>query len=457
MKNLLLIILTIFFLTGCKKYLDYKPDNSLAIPKTYNDFSALLKNPDVFNYGSKGGTPNYGEVSCDDYFLPQSTIAALRTPLLQIYTFQRPDNADEITSANDWFLSYAQIYYSNLCLENVQPSSDKKWEELRGQALFYRSHNFLNLVWNHGKAFQESSSTDPGIVLRSTTNYYEKNSRATVKQCYERIIEDTKEAAKILPDLPENVFLPSRASSYGLLARTYLSMREYDSAYKYADLCLEIKNYLLDYNNVNLTVNNPFTPFAFSLTDGEVIYYTEMNTTLLGNYISASGGSRVDTTLYQEYENDDLRKIGFFQANGTYHNFKGTYGKRNYLFTGFATNEMYLIRAECRARLNNTKEALDDLNHLLRKRYTPNFVPLQLNDQGEILKRILLERRKELLFRGLRWIDIKRLNLEGYNISTKRNAMGTSYELAPNSDQYSLPLPERVVRLGGIPDNLWAP
>jgi len=102
---------------------------------------------------------------------------------------------------------------------------------------------------------------------------------------------------------------------------------------------------------------------------------------------------------------DDLRTSVFFFPYNGYYGFKGNYARALYLsFSGIATDEMYLIRAECYA----IREAMDDLNTLLLKRYrTGTYVPLSINNKEDALARILLERRKELLMRGLRWIDIK--------------------------------------------------
>jgi len=61
-----------------------------------------------------------------------------------------------------------------------------------------------------------------------------------------------------------------------------------------------------------------------------------------------------------------------------------------------------------------TAEAMFELNALLSKRWTTGtFTNLEATDPAQALNIILLERRKELLFRGLRWIDIKRFNKEG--------------------------------------------
>jgi hypothetical protein len=74
-------------------------------------------------------------------------------------------------------------------------------------------------------------------------------------------------------------------------------------------------------------------------------------------------------------------------------------------------------------------------------------------DATEALNIILIERRKELLMRGLRWMDIKRLNKEDAGIVMKRTINGQTYTLLPNDLRYSFPIPEDVISLSGMQQN----
>lgn len=80
-------------------------------------------------------------------------------------------------------------------------------------------------------------------------------------------------------------------------------------------------------------------------------------------------------------------------------------------------------------------------------------MPIMLEDNKTVLQIILNERRKELLFRGLRWIDIKRLNKEGADISIKRRIEGKDYILTANENRFALPLPMDIIAETGMPQN----
>jgi hypothetical protein len=125
------------------------------------------------------------------------------------------------------------------------------------------------------------------------------------------------------------------------------------------------------------------------------------------------------------------------------------------MFTGIATDEMYLIRAESYARQNKTDLALADLNLLLSKRFkSSQFTPITNTDAKQALKLILMERRKELMFRTLRWSDLKRLNKEpDYAQTLTRKINGVVYELKPNSIRYTLQIDGDVIQISGMQQN----
>jgi hypothetical protein len=114
---------------------------------------------------------------------------------------------------------------------------------------------------------------------------------------------------------------------------------------------------------------------------------------------------------------------------------------------------MYLIRAEASARTNNVNAAMNDLNKLLESRYIyGQFVPLTASSGAEALSMVLLERKKSLIRRGLRWTDIRRLNNESPNsIHAQRNVDNQTYPLPQKP--YLLLLPKIVIQMSGVQQN----
>jgi hypothetical protein len=455
-KHTALYISTLLFLViftpSCKKYLDKKSDNSLIVPKTLQDIQALLDDASLMNQRI---TPSFLEQTTDDYFLNISL------PSIDNYASRGATNqkayrwqlySQDYPYPNDWSKNYIPVYNANLSLEAIDKipetnANKSQWENVKGSALFFRAYSFLNLAWTFAKAYDNTSAdNDLGIVLKLSSDFNIKSTRASVRQTYERIITDALEAAELLPNSSLHVFRPSKAAAYGLLARAYLSMRDYANAFKYSNLCLNIKNNILDYNNPGSAFSTPFT-------NPEIIFYTEENTVFVAN---STGAAKIDTILFSTYATADLRRSRFFTASQGYQRFRGSYSvSSSTFFTGIATDEIYLTRAECNARLHNKDSAMADLNFVIKNRWknTVSYPVITAADDTDALNKILLERRKELIMRGLRWNDIKRLNKEGANITLTRKIYNDTYQLLPNANYYALPLPPDIIALTGMIQN----
>jgi len=159
---------------------------------------------------------------------------------------------------------------------------------------------------------------------------------------------------------------PNKTAALALLARTYLVMKDYDKALMYAEAALNLHSTLIDFNSLNTSLSKPI-----SGSNEEIIFYSSVM-----SYLHASR-ALISNTDYESYHNNDLRKAAFFlkKPNGEI-NFKGTYTGNLMLFGGLATDELYLIKAECAARKGNTTTALTALNTLLEKRWKKGtFVP----------------------------------------------------------------------------------
>jgi tetratricopeptide (TPR) repeat protein len=267
-----------------------------------------------------------------------------------------------------------------------------------------------------------------------------------MQQSYTQIIKDLMTCASLLPENPLYKTRPSKPAAFAMLARVFLSMGNYDKALAYADSTLQLNNYLIDFNTLDSTSTAPVPLF-----NNEDVFHEDLR---LGQ-ILLQKNLIVDSNLYQLYDSNDLRKYIFFMNLSSNITFKGSYDGDFVLFGGTATDEMYLIRAESYARKGNANSAMSDLNTLLAKRWaTSAFIPLTANTSDQALGIILQERRKELIFRGLRWTDLRRLNKDPrFAITLTRVLNGQTYMLPPNDPRYVLPIPIQEIQLSGIQQN----
>lgn len=446
MKQCAYIVLTCLLFTGCEKFLKEKPNKKLAVPTSLQDYQAILDKYNVINYED----PSAGEISADDYYLTDEAWAARKETEQRMYLWENNHLFEE--TYNDWSTTYTPVYRANTVLEGTREMTIGEgllndWKNVRGQAFFIRGKAFLQaaIIWS--LAYDEATADeDLGIPLRLNTDFNEPSARASVRETYQQIVGDLKNAAALLPEQPLHVLRASKPAAYALLARTYLAMRRYDQALLYADTCLKLKDNLMDYNMLDATATYPFPQF-----NEEVIFDSYISTpqTIRINI------ARIAPTLYDQYDSDDCRKTAFFTEyeDGAV-GFKGSYEGSQHLFSGAAIDEQYLIRSECLTRAGRIDDALKDINKLLSTRYkTGTFEPVKITDKQELLDLILRERRKQLLMRGLRWMDIKRLNKEGAGITLRRTINGNVYELVPNNARFAIPIPEEIISISGMKQN----
>lgn len=446
--SLLLLIISSTLNLSCKKFLEERPDRKLVVPKTIADLQSILDNARIHEQD-----PNSCERSSDNFYITSDNYDAL--------FFQEDKNAYIWSGSyllvpgalNEWGYMYQNIFLANSVLEayediQIADADADDAASVKGMALFVRGRALYNALAQWAKAYDESTADqDLGVSLRKTPNFTDATTRATNRQCYDQVLEDLKESGELLPVTSIHPVRPSKAAAYAMLARVYLSMRKYDSAYLYADKSLALKSDLLDFNDItNTAITYPMTRF-----NKEVIYDSWMMPSPLLNIPR----SKTDSILFQSYAANDLRRsVYFLVGTDGAAGFRASYSGSNTGFSGLATDEVYLIRAECLARKGNTVPAMNDLNLLLAKRWKAGtFNPFTANNPEEALEIILRERRKELLLRGLRWTDIKRLNKEGYNIIPKRIVHGQEYTLTPNERRYALPIPEDVIAMTGMQQN----
>ncbi|UOE52558.1 RagB/SusD family nutrient uptake outer membrane protein [Mucilaginibacter sp. SMC90] len=443
-RLLLLIIYLGLTVSGCKKYLEAKPDQSIATPSTVEDLEGILNNYAFIN----ARYPSAAEVSADNYYLKGSDWSSLIDIQRNLYTWQKYD-----LIGGDYTAPYSAIEYANIVLDAVPkiPLGDRnRLNIVKGNALFLRASYHYALAQLYCKVYLSSSaSKDLGIPLRLNSDVAMKPSRSSVSQTYTAIIADLQAALPLLPLQADAKYHAGKPAVFGQLARVYLSMSDYDNAGKYADSAINLYSKLIDYNTVSKTSAIPFVQF-----NDEVIY----DARTAAPQALANSRAKIDTSLYRSYAADDLRKVVLFKANadGSY-GFKGNYTGQNNaaVFTGIATDELFFIKAECAARNGKTSEALVALNKVLSTRWKKGtFVDITTTDKDLLLETILSERRKELVFRNLRWTDLRRFNLElTYNKTLVRNINGTVYSLSKGSDRYVLQLDRSAVEISGLQQN----
>lgn len=453
-QNILIFLLTALILSSCKKdFLDENPRTDLIIPSTLQTCQAILDDDFVMN-----SSPNLGELSSDNFYITDQYWSTL---VLQhersSYTWEK-DIFKSQQNVEDWSRSYTQILNANVVLEGLgritQTSANRaEWNYIKGSAQFFRANAYYNLAQIFAPVYEIATANSAlGLPIRTKVDINDRVDRSTVQQTYDSILHYLDEAETLVTSNVQYNYKnrASRPAVFALKARVYLSMRNYAKAGEFADKALQLHDSLIDYNSVDIFAFLPFT-----IRNKETIFQSHFNKESQILWALSFPEVIIDSTLLKMYEANDLRSQIYYTnfLSGQY-NLKGSYSGLVYPFTGLATDELYLIRSEANAFADNIPEAMNDINTLLTNRYmTGAYTPPVINTREEALKLIRDERRKELAFRGQRWPDLRRFNIEGENIQLSRVLNSQTYSLAPNSPLYTLPLPPEIITLGKLQQN----
>lgn len=452
MKNYLsfIVIIATIVLMSCEKYLDVKTNSKQVFITNLEDCQRILDNYYIMNTGY----PSDGEASANDYFLDEAyQYSDFTDEDRDVYNWESA--AVRASAGTQWTPCYFKIYNCNLVLETLDKLGDRsdRANSIRGSALFIRSFCLWQIAQLYAKPYTASSANiDLGIPIRLRSDINEKSSRGTVQDTYNQIIKDLKESVDNLPVTSSISSRPNKAAAFAMLARIYLSMENYNESLSNATSALQLKGSLIDYNTVDTLSNNPFSRF-----NDEVLWHAKMNDNYFLYSSVDANYAKISTEVVNSYNDHDLRKKIFLKPlldeSGRYA-FTGNYEPANdgTLFIGLAVDELYIIRAECYARAGNVTAAMADLNVLLRNRWDHTFTDLIASNAEDALVKILAERRKELLMRGQRWTDLRRLNKDT-RFAVTLSRPDQMVTLPPNDNRYVLAIPTEVIQNSGIPQN----
>jgi tetratricopeptide (TPR) repeat protein len=433
-------------LLSCDNYVDIQTEGKL-VPKETLNYRYLLNNTSELDRSY-----SLVDVPSDDISFQN----AAQSSALDGSTYYRPftnmykwSDAVYFDGETDYDIEgfYSALNIVNVVITEVMNSTKGTQAEkaaIKGEAEVHRAFIFLTLVNTFGKAYDATtSSTDPGIVLFTAPTTSADIKRSSVQETYDVILGDLTDAVNsgLKPvNSGNNVAFPSRAAAYGLLARTYLYMRNYPKALENAEKALAIQSTLINLQDYE------FSAYPTRKLDSELMLskFNGYNTFNYSPQILTLSDEFINT-----FDTNDLRYVMFTQPSSVYNSdytLGRTYAKEG--LTGESRNagptvpEMMLIKAECLARAGSGSLAIDEVNKLRQKRFRAGeYVALTAADNKDALIKVLAERRRELMGTGgFRWFDLKRLNKEPEFAKTITHVFGgQTFTLAPNSDRYQMP------------------
>ncbi|HEY9256673.1 RagB/SusD family nutrient uptake outer membrane protein [Chitinophaga sp.] len=444
-------LLIIALLTSsCEKFLEVTPKGKF-LPQTVADYELFMNDPLMADaaYGNE-------EYMTDDLFLNDSLLSGMndsRTAKAYLWT---KDLFRETDDDAEWNSSYRNIYNCNLVLSKIGTATGGTPEDvsrLTAEAKIHRAYHYFHLANLFGNDYQAATAgTDLAVPILLVPDLEAKTFRATVQEVYNQVIKDLNEAIgeSGLPVMGRNYIHPGKAAAYALQARVYLYMGNYAAAQQAADAALALKSTLLDYNTFSYP--NPAKPTGAVTGRPAVDANPENLYTTTNSFSGVITRFLIHPDLLNILGEKDLRYVYTFTRLTS----KGTPSPSpypdyiaNYINYSIGVPEMMLIKAECLARNNGKDEAMGLLNTLRQKRFkAADYADLTAATADDALVQVLAERRRELMYHGLRWFDLKRLNHDPrFKKDLTRIYKGVSYALPANDARYLLQIAPKIIRI----------
>lgn len=463
-------------LFSCKKsFLEIVPKGSL-LATTTADYDLLLNSKRLYDQPNVLPTISMGDDVSAEQQIIQNMPARFNLAFRWEATWYLQDEVA-------WeFSTYTSgLYVCNKVINEVMASTEgteSQKNTLRAEAMANRAWYNFQLVNLYARPYQATSAgTDPGFPIITAADVTQGYERGTVQQTYDFIISDLQEAIPLLPRAHRVKTRMSRAAAKAILGKVYVFMGRYDDALiqfnsAFDDLA-DSDVRLYDYN-VAFAPGGAFLPIGFFGPNYPGINNTDFTESLLarsnpGGSSTGTGfgtdGLSLDTATAALFTSSDLRLKLFSGAyfNGTPlpDGRKWKYAQQ-YVRVGMQLQDLYLLRAEVKARLNDLQGAIADVEYLRNNRMpaADATIPAAIaSSQPALIRFIIDERRREFAIEGYRWFDMRRLSVDPLfagktytHIMYSPTAANTVYTLSP--DRLVLKFPFSVLSLNpGMPDN----
>ncbi len=466
MKKILFILLTAVLLsfTACDDYIDLTPKGTVTVDSAYTYYELILMPNRTY-------WPTCFALLSDDAYCKESKIIGFENTTLDgiNYTFNESADRTEIAQNNLYENAYKYILRYNIVIDNIMnaPGDDRIKNLAMAEARLLRAWEHFVVVNTYAKAYDPSTaSTDGGIAIIKNYDLEATPFKSTVAETYDFILREIDAALPYLQETPDLTGHPSLAYGYGLKALVCLFHRDWQQAKEAAEQCLKLNDELVDYTKISKVTSNTNYRYTAGMSGNpEVLDPTSSSVGFTGTLMYNYGQiSKELTDLFDQV--NDKRYSLFFQnnsASGTYSYYfdagvgascwlsGATLNRFYYSTVGLRTAEVYLILAECQARLGDLNGAMSTLSTIRKNRILGyDESTASAGNLQDAMEQIINERRKELLFGFHRFWDLKRLNTESDYAKTITRVFPVltttvpqkTYTLRPDSRLYIIPFPK---------------
>lgn len=405
-------IATIFSLNSCKKFLTTNPVNAVSDENTiYDKVSSETALRGV--YRQFGNIGYYGENYVTFGYFPSGDIKNLTTGGSANFVNVN-FRTDDVLFNTTWIAIYNAINRANHVIAKVPEVNDPLLTtELRnkyiGEAKFLRALAYFDLARAWGGV---------QLILEPTASLQNRPQikRSSLEQTYAQVLKDLEDAETLLPD-EVNRIRATKRTVWALRARLHLYKKEWALAESYASRLIEkttdyqlLKPYSSWFANNVVATQESIFELEFSAQNPNSTRIQMAHSSNGGQYRYAPNDRFVQLLNDPQIGGGRSALIGSITQSGIVNWYGNLYYRKDasdpaYIFR---IAEMYLVRAEARAHLNNLSTINGALYDLNKVRERAGIAASAASTQSEILLAIEEERRYEFAFEAHRWYDLAR-------------------------------------------------
>lgn len=414
-KKLVLITLMLTTLGSCKKsFLEILPKGRIIASKT-TDYDLMLNNLDLINSNGDGQVVLGDEIAAVE---PAWSTATNKDR--QLFKYEADLYAADEDS-KETLVPLKALYIYNKIINEVPEStggSEAAKNSIQAEALCGRAWTYFFLINYFGKPYNAATAgTDLGFPMITEADVTQTSfERVSVQQIYDLMISDL---TKAIPNLTNTGVVwrgrMSKSAAKGILAKVYISMGRFAEALPLLNESISEVNGPGAAVTVALYNYNTALPgFPTTVNDTENLYSKSV-----GNGVVSTANRLYWLTPEAAalYDVDDKRLATNYYANMVFPNGLRLIRRTGTAVTHFGVRlaDLYLMRAEVKARLNDLTGAVTDVQFLRQHRLPAAKVAVPTASAGDrvaLIRFILDERIREFAAQGYRWYDMRRLSVD---------------------------------------------
>lgn len=496
-------LLTTGLIAGsCDSFLDEIPDNRVEL-NTLDKAAQLLTN------GYSIASPAFTDWATDDV---QYTLGTnIRPSQLEIYQWEEVDNGgpnEQDTPDFFWFQTYTAIAHANevlAILDELPVLGDEdelKKDALEGEAKLIRAYGHFMLANMFGEQYDPDEARDDlGVpyIKDPETTFIQQYERESLRKVYREIEDDLLDGLDLINDsffLNSGKYHFNRNAALAFASRFYLYKAGFQNGQDIRE-SLRYSNELLGANPaafVRDMTSSTFLQAKSSITGYPQLYSspdqaanlllmrkislvqrTDFGFAAPNDFYSGLFGQNPLPGTTDERENPAFVKgLDLSGDQGLFPVRYESLFERSSLNSNVGTpyhigimlrgEEVLFNRIECNILLNNFQAAIDDLNVLFSRRYSGGNTEVTLeslrtyigvendpsfSDFQVLFNVLIIEKRKEFIFQGMRWFDAKRWGIDMvHNLQD-----GSTIRLEFEDPRWVWQIPNSAIEVGGLEPN----